>query len=153
MQEGVVQGQSAALMAPSVSPAESIYVDGVVSQNNHWLYWHAASVPCSEEECGWSGPQQQLTKHMRRHKAKCQMPGCRKVLKRRGLKYHLAICFFAKRKQKERISAKKGLESYCFNMRTTLDDNKFKDKISEDDKKAINDKCDEALKWLELDAN
>jgi len=54
-------------------------------------------------------------------------------------------------KQKERISAKNGLESYCFNMKTTLDDEKVKDKISEDDRKAINDKCDEAIKWL--DAN
>jgi len=54
-------------------------------------------------------------------------------------------------KQKERISAKNGLESYCFNMKTTLDDEKVKDKISEDDKKAIGDKCDEAIKWL--DAN
>ena len=56
-------------------------------------------------------------------------------------------------KQKDRISAKNGLESYCFNMKTTLDDDKVKDKISEDDEKAINDKSDEALKWLELDAN
>merc|ERR1712077_43757 len=54
-------------------------------------------------------------------------------------------------KQKERISAKNGLESYCFNMKTTLDDEKVKDKISEDDRKAISDKCDEAIKWL--DAN
>jgi len=54
-------------------------------------------------------------------------------------------------KQKERISAKNGLESYCFNMKTTLDDEKVKDKISSDDMKAINDKCDEAIKWL--DAN
>jgi len=54
-------------------------------------------------------------------------------------------------KQKERISAKNGLESYCFNMKTTIDDEKVKDKISEDDRKAINDKCDEAIKWL--DAN
>merc|ERR1712080_675090 len=54
-------------------------------------------------------------------------------------------------KQKDRISAKNGLESYCFNMKTTLDDEKVKDKISEDDKKAITDKCDEAIKWL--DAN
>merc|ERR1712203_628330 len=53
--------------------------------------------------------------------------------------------------QKERISAKNGLESYCFNMKTTIDDEKVKDKISEDDKKKINDKCDEAIKWL--DAN
>merc|ERR1712001_201885 len=54
-------------------------------------------------------------------------------------------------KQKDRISAKNGLESYCFNMKTTLDDDKVKDKISEDDRKAITDKCDEAIKWL--DAN
>merc|ERR1712212_155686 len=54
-------------------------------------------------------------------------------------------------KQKERISAKNGLESYCFNMKTTLDDEKIKDKISGDDAKAINDKCDDTIKWL--DAN
>merc|ERR1712172_283035 len=54
-------------------------------------------------------------------------------------------------KQKERISAKNGLESYCFNMKTTIEDEKLKDKISEDDRKKINDKCDEAIKWL--DAN
>merc|ERR1712058_171344 len=54
-------------------------------------------------------------------------------------------------KQKERISAKNGLESYCFNMKTTIEDEKLKDKISEDDMKKINDKCDEAIKWL--DAN
>ena len=36
-------------------------------------------------------------------------------------------------------------------LQTTLDDEKVKDKISEDDKKAISDKCDEAIKWL--DAN
>merc|ERR1711872_1057941 len=54
-------------------------------------------------------------------------------------------------KQKERISAKNGLESYCFNMKTTIEDDKVKDKISEDDMKKINDKCEEAIKWL--DAN
>merc|ERR1712158_311048 len=43
-------------------------------------------------------------------------------------------------KQKERISAKNGLESYCFNMKTTIEDEKVKDKISEDDMKKINDK-------------
>merc|ERR1712033_86651 len=47
-------------------------------------------------------------------------------------------------KQKERIAAKNGLESYCFNMKSTLDDEKLKEKISADDMKAITDKCDEA---------
>merc|ERR1712107_837750 len=41
--------------------------------------------------------------------------------------------------QKERIAAKNGLESYCFNMKATIDDEKVKDKISEADKKAVND--------------
>jgi len=54
-------------------------------------------------------------------------------------------------KQKEIISAKNGLESYCFNMKTTIEDEKLKDKISDDDRQKINDKCEEAIKWL--DAN
>merc|ERR1712198_124190 len=38
-------------------------------------------------------------------------------------------------KQKERIAAKNGLESYCFNMKSTLDEEKLKEKISEDEKR------------------
>merc|ERR1712098_197710 len=53
-------------------------------------------------------------------------------------------------KQKDRVNAKNSLESYCFNMKTTIEDD-VKDKISEDDKKKISDKCDETIKWL--DAN
>merc|ERR1712107_250861 len=52
-------------------------------------------------------------------------------------------------KQKEKISAKNGLESYCFNMKSTMEDESLKAKISEEEKKMINNKCDEALKWLE----
>lgn len=54
-------------------------------------------------------------------------------------------------KQKDRISAKNSLESYAFNMKSTVEDEKLKDKIGEDDKKTIMDKCDEIIKWL--DAN
>lgn len=54
-------------------------------------------------------------------------------------------------KQKDRISAKNGLESYCFNMKSTLEDEKLKDKISDSDRDIINKKCDEIIKWL--DAN
>merc|ERR1719151_578615 len=54
-------------------------------------------------------------------------------------------------KQKDRISAKNNLESYCFNMKSTLDDEKLKDKISDSDKETITKKCDEIIKWL--DAN
>merc|ERR1712240_157026 len=52
-------------------------------------------------------------------------------------------------KQKERIAAKNGLESYCFNMKSTMDDEKLKDKISEDERKSIISKCDDALSWLD----
>merc|ERR1719192_3037762 len=52
-------------------------------------------------------------------------------------------------KQKERISAKNGLESYCFNMKTTIEDDNLKNKISDSDKKKISEKCDEAIKWLD----
>merc|ERR1719175_412269 len=35
-------------------------------------------------------------------------------------------------------------------MKSTLEDEKLKDKISESDRKMINDKCDEAIKWLDM---
>jgi len=54
-------------------------------------------------------------------------------------------------KQRERIGAKNGLESYCFNMKSTVEEEKVKDKIPEADRKLIVDKCDETIKWL--DAN
>merc|ERR1712232_1088474 len=40
-------------------------------------------------------------------------------------------------KQRDRITAKNGLESYAFNMKSSVEDEKVKDKISEDDKKKI----------------
>merc|ERR1719322_1072497 len=52
-------------------------------------------------------------------------------------------------KQKEKISAKNGLESYCFNMKSTVEDDKLKGKISESDLKTISDKCEETIKWLD----
>lgn len=54
-------------------------------------------------------------------------------------------------KQKDRVAAKNSLESYCFNMKSTVEDDKVKDKISEEDRKTVTDKCGEIIKWL--DAN
>ena len=51
--------------------------------------------------------------------------------------------------QKERISAKNGLESYCFNMKSTIEDENFKGKISDEDRSAIKEKCEEAIRWLD----
>ncbi|XP_055301925.1 heat shock 70 kDa protein cognate 4-like [Sitodiplosis mosellana] len=54
-------------------------------------------------------------------------------------------------KQKETIAAKNGLESYCFNMKSTMDEENIKSKISESDRNTILAKCNETIKWL--DAN
>merc|ERR1712127_943542 len=53
--------------------------------------------------------------------------------------------------QKEKIQAKNELESYAFQMKQTVEDDKVKDKISADEIKTISDKCSETVQWL--DAN
>ena len=50
-------------------------------------------------------------------------------------------------KVKDRIEAKNSLESYGYQIKNTLKDEKLKDKFSEDDKKQIEAKVDEVLKW------
>ena len=50
-------------------------------------------------------------------------------------------------KVKEKIEAKNSLEQYCYQVKQTLSDAKLKDKFSEDEKKKIEAKCDEVLKW------
>ncbi len=52
-------------------------------------------------------------------------------------------------RQREKIQAKNSLESYAYNMKSTIDDEKVKDKIPEEDKKAVLDKCKEVLDWLD----
>jgi heat shock 70kDa protein 1/2/6/8 len=51
--------------------------------------------------------------------------------------------------QRERIAAKNSLESYCYNMKQTIEDEKSQTKISSEDKQKIKEACDEALKWLD----
>uniref|UniRef100_A0A087XRG4 Heat shock protein family A (Hsp70) member 8b n=2 Tax=Poecilia formosa TaxID=48698 RepID=A0A087XRG4_POEFO len=51
--------------------------------------------------------------------------------------------------QREKVVAKNSLESYTFNIRSTIEDEKLKDKISESDKKKILDKCNEVISWLD----
>merc|ERR1711976_346720 len=51
--------------------------------------------------------------------------------------------------QKERISSKNELESYAFQMKQTVEDDKVKDKISDAERKQIVEACDEAIKWLD----
>merc|ERR1712048_1296171 len=51
--------------------------------------------------------------------------------------------------QKSRIEAKNSLESYVFNMKTSMEDEKVADKLSEEDKKTVLDKCNEAVAWID----
>ncbi|KAF7234494.1 hypothetical protein EG68_11850 [Paragonimus skrjabini miyazakii] len=52
-------------------------------------------------------------------------------------------------RNRERVAAKNGLESYAYSMKQTVEDDKVKDKISESDRKLITDKCSDVLSWLE----
>ena len=54
---------------------------------------------------------------------------------------------------KEKIESKNKLENYLFTTKNTLDDNNIKDKISDDDKNSIINKCDELLQWLDNNDN
>ncbi|XP_077142068.1 heat shock 70 kDa protein [Ranitomeya variabilis] len=51
--------------------------------------------------------------------------------------------------QREKITAKKSLESYAFNIKSMVEDENMKGKISDDEKRLISDKCKETVTWLE----
>jgi L1 cell adhesion molecule like protein len=51
--------------------------------------------------------------------------------------------------QRDRIAAKNSLESMAFSMKSTIEDDKVKSKLSEDEIKTITSKCDEVVKWLD----
>ena len=51
--------------------------------------------------------------------------------------------------QRDKVSAKNNLESYAYNMKSTVEDDKMKDKISEEDRKTILDKVKEVIDWLD----
>ncbi|PIK59904.1 heat shock cognate 70 [Apostichopus japonicus] len=51
--------------------------------------------------------------------------------------------------QRQRIGAKNALESYAYNMKSTMEDDKMKKKVSKVDRKTVIDKCAEAVDWLD----
>jgi len=51
-----------------------------------------------------------------------------------------------------RIQAKNHLESYVFSLRNTLNDTKFAEKLSADDKKALEGAVQDCVKWLEANS-
>ena len=52
-------------------------------------------------------------------------------------------------KQRERIAAKNGLESYVFGVKSALDEPGLKGKIDADERKTVESKCEECLKWMD----
>jgi len=52
-------------------------------------------------------------------------------------------------KQKERVDAKNHLESYCFNVKSSLEETATKDKLSEQEKRSVLEKCNETMAWLD----
>ena len=50
---------------------------------------------------------------------------------------------------KERIEARNGLENYLYSLKNTLNDDKIKDKLEQDDVETITDVVKETLDWLE----
>ncbi|XP_064831032.1 heat shock cognate 70 kDa protein-like [Oncorhynchus masou masou] len=51
--------------------------------------------------------------------------------------------------QRDKVASKNGLESYAFNMKSTVEDEKLKGKLSDEDKQKIMDKCNEVISWLD----
>jgi L1 cell adhesion molecule like protein len=51
--------------------------------------------------------------------------------------------------RKQTNSAQHALESYCFNMKSSVEDKTLKDKIPKTDKNTILDKCNEVIRWLD----
>jgi len=49
---------------------------------------------------------------------------------------------------REQIEAKNKLEGLCYSLKSTMNDEKVKDKIEDSDKEAIQDKVTEVLEWL-----
>ena len=51
--------------------------------------------------------------------------------------------------QKERISAKNSLESYCFNIKSSIEDENIRTKVSESDRQTVLNKVNETIRWLD----
>ena len=51
-------------------------------------------------------------------------------------------------KQRKHTSAKISLESYAFKMKSTMKDDKVKDKVSKQERENIISKCEEIVDWI-----
>ncbi|EDV40220.1 uncharacterized protein Dana_GF24052, isoform B [Drosophila ananassae] len=55
----------------------------------------------------------------------------------------------ADEEQRDRVNAKNQLESYCFHLRSTLDDEQLRTRISDTDRETILQRCNETISWLD----
>jgi len=53
--------------------------------------------------------------------------------------------------QRNKMDARIALETYCFNMKSTIEERNVRDKLSKPDLRLVENACDEALRWI--DAN
>ncbi|XP_055487956.1 heat shock cognate 71 kDa protein-like [Leucoraja erinacea] len=51
--------------------------------------------------------------------------------------------------QREKVAAKNSLESYAYNVKSTMADEKVASKVSDEDKRAVVDRCNQTISWLE----
>uniref|UniRef100_H3B4D4 Heat shock protein family A (Hsp70) member 1B n=2 Tax=Latimeria chalumnae TaxID=7897 RepID=H3B4D4_LATCH len=51
--------------------------------------------------------------------------------------------------QRQKLAAKNALESYTFNMKSSVEDESMKGKISEEEKKKVIEWCEQTISWLE----
>ena len=52
-------------------------------------------------------------------------------------------------KMRQRIDAKNGFENFCFQVKNSLNDEKLREKFTEEDRKLIEDLSKQGLQWLE----
>ncbi|XP_036590158.1 heat shock cognate 71 kDa protein-like [Trichosurus vulpecula] len=52
-------------------------------------------------------------------------------------------------KQRDKVPSENSLESYAFNMKAAVEDEKLQGKIGDEDKQKILDKCNEIISWLD----
>ncbi|KAM9230637.1 LOW QUALITY PROTEIN: heat shock cognate 71 kDa protein-like [Dugong dugon] len=52
-------------------------------------------------------------------------------------------------KQRDKVSSKNLLESYAFNMKATVEDEKLQGKMNDGDKQKVLDECNEIINWLD----
>ena len=57
------------------------------------------------------------------------------------------------RKNAENVNAKNDLESYIYSVKNTIEDEKVKDKITDEDKNTVNNLVKEVQEWLDIDTH